>query len=51
MTPIPYLQELVLVAAAGVLASILLARLGVPVITVLLLAGALVGPYGLGLVH
>lgn len=51
MTSIPFLSELVLLAAAGVLAAVLLARIGVPIITVLLIAGALVGPYGLGLVR
>jgi CPA2 family monovalent cation:H+ antiporter-2 len=45
--PIPYLEELLVVAAGAVLAAIFLGRLKLPIITVLLLAGAAVGPHGL----
>jgi CPA2 family monovalent cation:H+ antiporter-2 len=51
MTPIPLLQELLVIAAAGVLAAIFLGRLKLPIITILLVAGALVGPHGFGLVN
>ncbi|HZF54099.1 MAG TPA: cation:proton antiporter [Polyangiaceae bacterium] len=50
MQPIPYLEELLVVAAGAVLAAIFLGRLKLPIITVLLLAGAAVGPHGLRLV-
>lgn len=50
MTHIPFLEELLVVAAAGVLAALFLNRLRLPVITVLLIAGALIGPHGLRLV-
>jgi len=46
-----WLQDLVVVVAVGVVASIALARLRLPSAAGLLLAGALVGPSGLGLVH
>jgi CPA2 family monovalent cation:H+ antiporter-2 len=51
MTQIPFLQELLVVAGGAVLAAIFLGRLKLPIITVLLLAGAAVGPHGLRLVH
>ncbi|HLM73394.1 MAG TPA: cation:proton antiporter, partial [Polyangiaceae bacterium] len=50
MHPIPYLEELLVVGAGAVLAAIFLNRLKLPIITVLLLAGAAVGPHGLRLV-
>lgn len=51
MAQIPFLEELLVIAAGAVLAAIFLGRLKLPIITVLLLAGAAVGPHGLGLVH
>lgn len=45
------LQELVLIAGVGVIAAVALVWLKLPTITGLLLAGAVVGPYGLALVH
>jgi CPA2 family monovalent cation:H+ antiporter-2 len=45
------LKELVVIATVGVLAVVTLSRIGVPMITALLLGGALVGPGGLRLVN
>lgn len=45
------LQELVLIAGVGVLAAVALVWLKLPTITGLLLAGAIVGPYGLRVDH
>ncbi|MCX7834707.1 MAG: cation:proton antiporter [bacterium] len=44
-------QELLLIAGIGVVAAIILRRLHLPVITILLITGAITGPYGLSLVH
>jgi monovalent cation:H+ antiporter-2, CPA2 family len=44
------LKELVFATGVGVLAAVLLRRLGLPLITVLLIAGALAGPSGFRLV-
>src|SRR5262245_24572612 len=51
MTVASVLQDLVLIAAVGVVAAVALVRLRLPTITGLLFAGAVVGPYGLKLVH
>ncbi len=51
MVHVPLLDELALVAALAVLVTILLARLRLPTVAGLLLAGALAGPFGLGLVR
>jgi CPA2 family monovalent cation:H+ antiporter-2 len=48
---VPLLDELALVAALAVLVTLLLARLRLPTVAGLLLAGAIAGPYGLGLVR
>jgi CPA2 family monovalent cation:H+ antiporter-2 len=45
---IPLLDELAAIAAIGVLVTLVLARLRLPAVTGLLLAGALCGPHGLG---
>lgn len=50
MPSIPILNELAIIAAVAVLVTVLLHRLRVPTVAGLLAAGALVGPYGLGLV-
>jgi len=50
MDDVPFLRDLAVVAAVAVGAVLLLARLRLPTVTGLLLAGAIVGPYGLGLV-
>jgi CPA2 family monovalent cation:H+ antiporter-2 len=49
MGHIPLLDELAIVAALGVGVAVLLARLRLPTVAGLLAAGALLGPYGLGL--
>jgi len=49
MEGIPYLNELAVIAAVGVIVTVLLARLKLPTVAGLLAAGAIVGPYGLGL--
>lgn len=49
MEGIPYLNELAVIAAVGVVVTVLLARLKLPTVAGLLAAGAIVGPYGLGL--
>ena len=50
MGHIPLLDELAVIAAIGVVVAVVLARLRLPTVAGLLLAGALMGPYGLGLV-
>jgi len=50
MTHVPLLDELAIIAALGVIVSVLLARLRLPTVAGLLMAGALVGPFGLKLV-
>lgn len=45
------LEELVIVAGLGVLVALVLGRFRLPTITGLLVAGALAGPHGLGLVR
>jgi CPA2 family monovalent cation:H+ antiporter-2 len=49
MGHIPLLDELAIVAALGVAVTVLLSRLRLPTVAGLLAAGALLGPYGLGL--
>jgi CPA2 family monovalent cation:H+ antiporter-2 len=46
---VPLLDELALIAALAVVVTVLLARLKLPTVAGLLAAGALLGPYGLGL--
>jgi CPA2 family monovalent cation:H+ antiporter-2 len=50
MHEVNLLRELVVLLGIGLVVAVLLARLKLPVIAGLLLAGALAGPYGLGLV-
>ncbi|HVY28391.1 MAG TPA: cation:proton antiporter [Polyangiaceae bacterium] len=50
MGHVPLLDELAIVAALAVLVTVVLARLKLPTVAGLLAAGALLGPYGLGLV-
>lgn len=50
MGHIPLLNELVAIAAIGVLVTLVLARFRLPSVTGLLLAGVVCGPYGLGVV-
>ncbi|WP_053238877.1 cation:proton antiporter [Sandaracinus amylolyticus] len=50
MEHIPHLDQLALVAGLGVLVSVLLAKLKLPPVAGLLVAGALAGPRGLALV-
>lgn len=50
MEQLPHLDELVLMAAVGVIAALLVMWLRLPAVAGLLLAGAVVGPYGLALV-
>jgi CPA2 family monovalent cation:H+ antiporter-2 len=47
----PLLGELLIIAALGVAVSLVLSRLRLPVVTGLLLTGAIAGPHGLGLLH
>jgi monovalent cation:H+ antiporter-2, CPA2 family len=49
MGHVPLLDELAIVAALGVLVTVILARLKLPTVAGLLAAGALVGPFGLAL--
>lgn len=49
MTHVPMIDELAIVAGVAVLVTLLLARLRLPTVAGLLAAGALVGPFGLGL--
>lgn len=51
MTSIPLLDQVALICVIAVVVSVVLARLKLPAVTVLLAAGALAGPYGLGLVE
>src|SRR5262245_25838059 len=51
MGHIPLLDELAVIAALGVVVTVVLSRLRLPTVSGLLLSGALVGPYGLGLVR
>jgi CPA2 family monovalent cation:H+ antiporter-2 len=51
MHPPPLLDELAIIASLAVLVTVILARLRLPTVTGLLAAGALVGPFGLGLVR
>ncbi len=51
MGHIPFIDELAVIAGLGVVVTLLLARLRLPAVAGLLFAGALVGPYGLGLVR
>jgi len=50
MGQVPLLDELAIVAALAVFVTVVLARLKLPTVAGLLLAGALLGPFGLGLV-
>jgi CPA2 family monovalent cation:H+ antiporter-2 len=50
MPHVPLVDELALVAAVSVLVIVLLARLKLPTVAGLLVAGALIGPFGLRLV-
>ncbi|HLG21050.1 MAG TPA: cation:proton antiporter [Bdellovibrionota bacterium] len=47
---LPFLGELLVLTGVGVLATLLVARFRLPAVAGLLLAGAVVGPHGLGLV-
>lgn len=50
MGHIPFIDELAVIAGLGVIVTLILARLRLPTVAGLLFAGALVGPYGFGLV-
>src|SRR5689334_12048301 len=50
MGHVPLLDELAIVATLAVFVTVVLARFKLPTVAGLLLAGALVGPFGLGLV-
>jgi CPA2 family monovalent cation:H+ antiporter-2 len=51
MEQIPILKDLAIIAVVGVLVVLVLARMKLPIVAGLLLAGALIGPSGLGLVR
>ncbi len=51
MAHVPLLDELAIIAALAVVVAVFVGRLHVPTVAGLLLAGALAGPFGLGLVH
>ncbi len=51
MDHIPLLDELAVIAGLGVIVTVLLGRLRLPTVAGLLFAGALLGPFGLGLVR
>ncbi len=51
MEQIPLLDEIAIIAALGVLVTIVLSRLKLPTVAGLLLSGALVGPFGLKFVR
>ncbi|MFH1018229.1 MAG: cation:proton antiporter [Pseudomonadota bacterium] len=51
MHQIPFLDDLLIVILSGVAVTVLLSRLRLPMVAGLLLAGALVGPSGFGLVR
>lgn len=48
MGHIPYLEQIALIAVLGVAVTVVLARLRIPTVAGLLAAGALLGPFGLG---
>lgn len=48
---VPLLDELAVIAVIAVVVTVVLARLRLPTVAGLLAAGALLGPFGLGLVH
>ncbi|MEZ4472951.1 MAG: cation:proton antiporter [bacterium] len=50
MGHVPLLSELAIIAGLGALVTVLLARLKLPTVAGLLAAGAVMGPYGLGLI-
>lgn len=50
MPSIPILNELAIIAAVAVVVTVLLHRLRLPTVAGLLAAGALLGPYGLGVI-
>ncbi|MBL8955205.1 MAG: cation:proton antiporter [Myxococcaceae bacterium] len=49
MGHVPYIDELAIIAAVAVAVTVVLARFRLPTVAGLLLAGALLGPYGFGL--
>jgi monovalent cation:H+ antiporter-2, CPA2 family len=51
MGHLPLLDELAIIAALAVLVTVILSRLKLPTVAGLLAAGALLGPFGLGLVR
>jgi CPA2 family monovalent cation:H+ antiporter-2 len=51
MGHVPLLDELAIIAALAVLVTVVLSRLKLPTVAGLLLAGALLGPFGFGLVR
>jgi CPA2 family monovalent cation:H+ antiporter-2 len=51
MGQVPLLDELAIIAALAVLVTVVLARFKLPTVAGLLAAGALLGPFGLGLVE
>lgn len=51
MGHIPLLDELAVIAVLGVVVTVVLARLRLPTVAGLLFAGALLGPFGLGMVR
>lgn len=51
MEALPLIEELAVIALLGVLVTVVLARLRLPAVAGLLLAGALVGPFGFALVR
>jgi CPA2 family monovalent cation:H+ antiporter-2 len=48
---VPLIDELAVIAIVAVAVTVVLSRLRLPTVAGLLLAGALVGPYGFGLAH
>lgn len=51
MGELPLIDELAVIASLGVIITVILARMRLPTVAGLLLAGALLGPHGLGLVR
>src|SRR5690606_34844066 len=51
MGTIPLLDELSIIAAIATVLAVILSRLRLPAVAGLLLAGAVLGPYGAGAVH
>lgn len=51
MATVPMLDELAIIAGLAVTVTVVLARLKLPTVAGLLLAGAIAGPFGLALVH